>query len=42
VLADGSATRVNMEICDGCFFEGVPAVRKRRGLERSLRGRRFA
>jgi UDP-3-O-[3-hydroxymyristoyl] glucosamine N-acyltransferase len=41
VLADGSATRVNMEICDGCFFEGVPAVRKRRGLTEKDRAEYF-
>lgn len=32
VLADGSATRVNLAICDNCFAEGVPAVIKRRNL----------
>lgn len=41
VLADGSATRVNMEICDGCFFEGVPAVLKRKGLTEKDRAEYF-
>ena len=41
VLADGSATRVNMEICDGCFFEGVPAVRKKKGLTEKDRAEYF-
>jgi carbonic anhydrase/acetyltransferase-like protein (isoleucine patch superfamily) len=41
VLADGSATRVNMEICDGCFFEGVPAVRRRKGLTEKDRAEYF-
>lgn len=41
VLADGSATRVSMEICDGCFFEGVPATLKRRNLTESDRAEYF-
>ncbi len=41
VLADGSATRVSMEICDGCFFEGVPAVLKRKGLTEKDRAEYF-
>jgi carbonic anhydrase/acetyltransferase-like protein (isoleucine patch superfamily) len=32
ILADGSATHVNMVIDDNCFAEGVPAVIKRRNL----------
>ncbi len=39
VLADGSATRVDMEICDGCFFEGVPAAMKRKNLTGERPGR---
>jgi len=41
VLADGSATRVNMTICDGCFFEGVPAVLRRKGLTEKDRAEYF-
>lgn len=41
VLADGSATRVDMVICDGCFFEGVPAVVKRKGLTEKDRAEYF-
>ncbi len=41
ILADGSATRVDMVICDGCFFEGVPAVMKRRGLTEEDRAKYF-
>jgi len=41
VLANGSATRVNMEICDSCFFEGVPAVLKRKGLTEKDRAEYF-
>ncbi len=32
ILANGSATRVGMEICDNCFAEGVPASIKRKNL----------
>jgi carbonic anhydrase/acetyltransferase-like protein (isoleucine patch superfamily) len=41
VLADGSATRVDMVICDGCFFEGVPAVLKKKGLTEEDRAKYF-
>lgn len=41
VLANGSATRVNMEICENCFFEGVPAVLKKKGLTESARAEYF-
>ena len=41
VLADGSATRVDMVICDGCFFEGVPAVMKRKGLTEEDKAKYF-
>jgi len=41
VLADGSATHVSMEICDACFFEGVPAVLKRKGLTEKDRAEYF-
>jgi carbonic anhydrase/acetyltransferase-like protein (isoleucine patch superfamily) len=41
VLADGSATRVSMEICDGCFFEGVPAVLKKKNLTEKDRAEYF-
>jgi carbonic anhydrase/acetyltransferase-like protein (isoleucine patch superfamily) len=41
VLADGSATHVNMEICDNCFAEGVPAVIKRRNLTEKDRAEYF-
>ena len=41
VLADGSATRVDMVICDGCFFEGVPAVMKRKDLTEEDRAKYF-
>ena len=41
VLADGSATHVGMVICDDCFFEGVPAVLKRKGLTEEDRAKYF-
>ena len=41
VLADGSATHVNMEICEACFFEGVPAVLKRKNLTEKDRAEYF-
>jgi len=41
VLANGSALRVSMVICDGCFFEGVPAVLKRKGLTETDRASIF-
>ena len=41
VLADGSATRVNMAICDGCFYEGVPAVLKKKNLTERDRAEYF-
>ena len=41
VLADGSATHVGMVICDGCFFEGVPAVMKRKNLTEEDRAKYF-
>ncbi len=41
VLANGSATRVSMEICDNCFAEGVPAVIKRKNLSERDRAEYF-
>jgi carbonic anhydrase/acetyltransferase-like protein (isoleucine patch superfamily) len=41
VLADGSATRVNMVICDNCFAEGVPAVIKKKNLTEQQRAEYF-
>jgi hypothetical protein len=41
VLANGSATRVGMEVCDNCFAEGVPAVIKRKNLTEKQRAEYF-
>jgi carbonic anhydrase/acetyltransferase-like protein (isoleucine patch superfamily) len=41
ILADGSATHVNMVICDDCFAEGVPAVVKKKNLTEELRAEYF-
>ncbi len=41
VLANGSVTRVDIVICDGCFFEGVPAVQKRKGLTEKEKAQYF-
>jgi carbonic anhydrase/acetyltransferase-like protein (isoleucine patch superfamily) len=41
VLADGSATRVDMIICDNCFAEGVPAVIKKKDLTEKQRAEYF-
>jgi carbonic anhydrase/acetyltransferase-like protein (isoleucine patch superfamily) len=41
ILADGSATRVDMVICDNCFAEGVPAVVKKKNLTEEQRAAYF-
>jgi carbonic anhydrase/acetyltransferase-like protein (isoleucine patch superfamily) len=41
VLANGSATNVDMVICDSCFFEGVPAVMKRKDMTEKDRAEYF-
>jgi len=41
ILADGSATRVDMVICDNCFAEGVPAVVKKKNLTEEQRAEYF-
>ena len=41
ILANGSATRVGMVICDACLFEGVPAVLKRKDLTEADRAEYF-
>ncbi len=41
ILADGSATRVDMVICDHCFAEGVPAVIKKKNLTEKQRAEYF-
>jgi carbonic anhydrase/acetyltransferase-like protein (isoleucine patch superfamily) len=41
ILANGSATRVGMEICENCFAEGVPASIKRKNLTEKDRAEYF-
>jgi len=41
ILADGSATRVSMAICDNCFAEGVPALVKKRNITEKDRAEYF-